>query len=108
MHYIQEKLLTVADTLSRASLSNSTTEILGSEIKYFVQTIESNYFISDYRLQQFQHKIKTDVSLKTLLTFIQNGWPKNQDQILETVCPSYTHRQELTYSNEIISKVQKC
>ena len=107
MHYVQEKLLTVADTLSRASLSNSTTKIQGSKIKCFVHTIESNYFISDYRLQQFQHKIKTDVSLKTLLTFIQNGWPKNQDQILETICPSYTCRQELTYSNEIIFKGTK-
>ena len=32
-------------------------------------------------------KQKTDESLQTLLTFIQNGWPKNPDQTPETVCP---------------------
>ena len=45
---------------------------------------------------------KTDESLQTLLTFTQNGWPKNRDEIPETVCPYYTRMQELTYSNGII------
>ena len=51
MHYIQGKLLTVADTLSRASLKESKPEIEESEITSHVHSIESNYLISDYRLQ---------------------------------------------------------
>ena len=77
MHYIQGKLLTVAETLSRASLNDCTPEIEDSEIECYVHVIESNYVTGDYRLQQFQHETKTDESLQTLLTFIQNGWPKN-------------------------------
>ena len=46
-----------------------------------MHVIESNYPISDYRMEQFQLEIKTDESFQTLLTFIQNGWPKNRDQI---------------------------
>ena len=77
MHYIQGKLLTAADALSRASLNDCTPEIEDSEIECYVHVIESNYVTGDYRLQQFQHETKTDESLQTLLTFIQNGWPKN-------------------------------
>ena len=73
MYYIQGKLLTVADTLSRASLNHSTPEIEDTEIKCYVHAIESNYLISDYRLQHFQHERKADESLQTLLVFIQNG-----------------------------------
>ena len=63
--------------------------------------------ISDYRLQQFQHKMKTEESLETLLAFIQNGWPKHRDQILETVHPYYTQKQELYIAMELFSKVQE-
>ena len=75
-HYIQGKLLAVADTLSRAFLNNSTPEIEDTEIKRWVHAIESNYLISDYRLQQFQHEKNPDESLQTLSVFLQNGWPK--------------------------------
>ena len=104
MHYIQGKLFTVADTLSRLSLNDNTSEIENTEIKCYVHAIESNYLISDYRLQQFQHETKIDVSLQILLVFIQNGWPKNRDRIPETVRPYYTHRREFTYSNGTIFK----
>ena len=39
-----------------------------------------------------------------MLTFIQNGWPKNRDQIAETVRPYYIHRHELKCINGIILK----
>ena len=45
MQYIQGKLLTVADTLSRASLNDSTPEIEDTEIKCYVHAIESNCLI---------------------------------------------------------------
>ena len=96
--------ITIAGTLSRASLNDITPEIDDTEIKCYVYAIESNYLINDYRLQQIQHEIKTNESLQALSAFIQNGWPKNQDQIPEKVRPYYTHRQELTYSNRIIFK----
>ena len=47
MNYIQGKLLTVVDTLSRASLNNNTPEIENTEIKWNVHTSESIYLISD-------------------------------------------------------------
>ena len=69
MHYIQGKLMTVADTLIWASPNDSSPETENTKIKCYVHAIESNYLISDYRLQQFQHETKTDESLQTLLVF---------------------------------------
>ena len=42
MHYIQGKLLTAADALSRASLNDGTPEIEDSEIECYAHAIESN------------------------------------------------------------------
>ena len=102
MHYIQEKLLTVADTLSRASLKDSKPEIEESEIISHVHSIESNYLISDYRLQQFKDETRKDETLQTLLKYIKHGWPKERDQLPEKIKPYYIHRQELTYSYGIV------
>ena len=82
--------LFVADTLSRASLNDSSPKIEDTEIKCYVHAIQSNYLISNYRLQQFQHETKTDEYLQTLLVFVQDDWPQNRDHIPETVHP-YTH-----------------
>ena len=54
MNYINGSLLTVADTLSRAPLKNKKSEIDNAEINCHVHLIESNYLISDFRLQQFK------------------------------------------------------
>ena len=102
MHYIQGKLLTVADTLSRASLKDSKPEIEESEIISHVHSIESNCLISDYRLQQFKDETRKDDTLQTLLKYIQHGWSKGRDQLPEKIKPYYIHRQELTYSNGIV------
>ena len=63
----------MAEKLSRASLNDSIFNIEDAEIKCYVHIIESNYLISDYRFQQFQHEMKTEESLQTLLAFIQDG-----------------------------------
>ena len=94
----------MADTLSRASLNDSILNIEAAEIKCYVHIIASNYLISDYRLQQFQHEMKTE-ELQTFLAFIQNGWPKHQDQILETVHSYYTQKQELCIALELFSGI---
>ena len=51
MHYMQGSLLTVADTLSRATLTDCQTEVDENELNCFVDSIISNYLISDSSLQ---------------------------------------------------------
>ena len=92
MHYIQGKLLTVADTLSRASLKDSKPEIEKSEIISHVHSIESNYLISDYRLQQFKDETRKDKTLQTLLNISNTdgqrreiNYQKKSNHIIYTV-----------------------
>ena len=58
MKYIEGSLLTVADTLSRAPLKNKKSEIDNAEITSHIYIYESNYLISDFRLQQFKDETK--------------------------------------------------
>ena len=58
MHYMQGSLLTVADTPSRATLTDCQTEVNENELSCFVYSIISNYLIGDSRLQQLQTRFK--------------------------------------------------
>ena len=58
MKYIEGSLLTVADTLSTAPLKNKKSEIDNAEITSHIYIYESNYLISDFRLQQFKDETK--------------------------------------------------
>ena len=63
-HYIQGSLLTVADALSTATLTDCQAEVNENELNCFVHFIISNYLISDSRLQQFQDKTQKDKTLR--------------------------------------------
>ena len=98
MHYIQGKLLTLVDTLSRTALNNNTPEIEDTEIRLCPhQWIQLSYYW---------------LKITTIPTWNKNQWISSNivsiyiipDQIPETVCPYSIHRQELTYSNGIIFK----
>ena len=45
--------------LSRAPLKDKKSEINNAEITSYIHLIESNYLISDFRLQQFKDKTKS-------------------------------------------------
>ena len=60
--------------------------------------------ISDFRLQQFKDETSCDETLQTLLTHIQNGWPKSKNDVPNLIRSYFIHRQDLSYSNGIIFK----
>ena len=72
MNYIKGSPLTITDTLSRAPLKHKKSEIDNAETSSYIHLIESNYLISDFRLQQFKDETKLDETLQTLLIHIQN------------------------------------
>ena len=60
--------------------------------------------ISDFRLQQFKDETKSDVTLQTLLTHIQNRWPRSKNDVPNFIRSYFIHQQDLTYGNGIIFK----
>ena len=104
MHYIKGKLLTVADTLSRASLKDTTPEIDEHELKYFVHSIMSNYLISDTRMEQFRKETELDETLQTLKNYITNGWPSKRKDVPNNIHSYYCVKGELSIIDELILK----
>ena len=102
MHYIQGSLLTVADTLSRATLIDCQTEVNENELNCFVHSIISNYLISDFRLQQFQDETQKDETLRTVIKFIQDGWPSEPSKLPPNVRLYFTYREDLCYFNGLV------
>ena len=90
MNYVKGSLLTVADTLSRTPLKDKS-EINNAEITSYIHLTESNYLISNFRLQQFRDETKSDKALQTLLTDIQNGWPKSKNDIPNLIRSYFIH-----------------
>ena len=83
--------MTVADTLSRTPLKDNKSEINNAEITSYIHLTESKYLISNFRLQQFRDETKSDKALQTLLTHIQNGWPKSKNDIPNLIRSYFIH-----------------
>ena len=83
--------MTVADTLSRTPLKDNKSEINNAEITSYIHLTESNYLISNFRLQQFRDETKSDKALQTLLTHIQNGWPKSKNDVPNLIRSYFIH-----------------
>ena len=107
MHYIQGNLLTVADTLSRASLKDANPEIPEEEIRLNVHSFISNCLISESRLKQFKVETENDDTLRTLRLFVENGWPAHRKDLPIHVRPYYNYRQELTVIDGVILKGER-
>ena len=105
MNHVKGSLLTVADTLSRAPLKNKMSEIDNAEITSHIHLTESNYLISDFRLQQFKDETKSDETVQTSLSHIQNKWGKSKNDVPNLIRSYFIHRQDfLTYINGIVFK----
>ena len=104
IHYMQGSLLTVADTLSRATLTDYQTEVNENELNCFVHSTISNYLISDSRLQQFQDETQKDETLWTVIKFIQYGWPSEPSKLPPNVCLYFTYHEDLCYINGLVLK----
>ena len=104
MHYIQGSLLTVADTLSRATLTDCQTEVNENELNCFAHSIISNYLISDSRLQQFQDKTQKDEILMRAIKLIEDGWPSEPSKFPPKVRLYFTYHQDLRYINGLVLK----
>ena len=104
MHYMQGSLLTVADTLSRANLTDCQTEVNENELNSFVHSIISNYLISHSRLQQFQDETQKDNTLRMVIQFIQDGWPSEPSRLPPNVRLYFTYREDLYYINGLVLK----
>ncbi|KAK9751509.1 hypothetical protein QE152_g4966 [Popillia japonica] len=78
------RLLYIADTLSRAFLSDQGLKS-DVEFEYAIHALTKYLPVSEQRKSQFKKEIQNDYQLKLVKTFCERGWPANQHQIPDCV-----------------------
>ena len=78
VNYVKGKDLHIADTLSRAQLSDSSTdESESEELELPVHTMIQNLPVSDVKKIQLQNATENDEQMQQLSRMIKTGWPAN-------------------------------
>ena len=93
----------VADTLSRAFLTDTQTEFEEFE------TVQSTDYlaVSDDRLKQIRNHLDADQAMCLLRDAILNGWPEDKHNAPPELLPYFKYRDELTISQDLIFKGNK-
>ena len=100
----------LADTLSRAYLSQSLTDPQRSETEEEVESIHAvDYLaISEQQLSEIKQETAKDPTLQTLKNVILRGWPENSCSVPKEVSVYFNVRDELAVQDGIIFKGQRC
>ncbi len=93
MKYIKGTSLTIPDTLSRASLPDSTPEIPESELSCYVHSVMSALPISAEKHAEIVNATSKDSTLLQLQSYVLQGWPKTRQEIRPVV---HTLTSEIT------------
>ena len=107
--YLPGKLLVTADTLSRATDPNRSSDQFSKslDVELYVSSIVSTMPFTDSRLSEVRDQTKTDPVLCTLKQVILDGWPNSKAQCDPDIVPFWNVRDELSVASDIIFKGSK-
>ena len=94
MNYEKGVNMVVTDTLSRATLSDSTPKIPEEEISHYVHTVKANLPISDSKFEQFVNETNADPTLQKLKEYVRSGWPNTRDEVVHSVKPYFNYHMK--------------
>ena len=104
VRYHPGKELVIADTLSRAFITDDTTDPILEE---FEINVLKTLPISEEKLKQFQDKTEDNPVLQDLKHTVENGWPTNKRAAPLTIAPYWNCRDEITISEGILFKGER-
>ena len=105
--YKPGKELYLADTLSRAHLSNCKSEEETLDLEYQAISMISSLAVSDDKLREIKEETKKDGTMQTLVKFINEGWPSHKDRLPKSLQPLWNYREELTEIEGVVFKSDK-
>ena len=85
--YRPGKELYLADTLSRAHLSNCKSEEETLDLDYQAISMISTLPVSDDQLKEIKEETKNDEIMLTLVKIINQGWPSHKDLLASSLQP---------------------
>lgn len=103
--YTPGKTLTIADTLSRSPLQN-TTEVTDthSEVECYIAAVVDNMPATPQTLETIRAATAADSDLQMVLKCVKSGWPEYVADIPLAIRDYYPVRDELSEYNGLITK----
>ena len=103
VHFKPGKEMYVADTLSRAYLTDG--NCVTSEDRFHVNMIEVS--MSENRLSEIRSKTESDSELCKLKQTVLEGWPDTRNEVPEEIKKYWNIRDEITIAEDILFKAAK-
>ena len=103
LSYKQGKLLKVADTLSRAQLSQTAEEISNEEMKSQFHLIYANLPCSDEILEE----VRQETSQDPVIRILRRGWPQSKKALPDNLKEYWNYRTEFSEIDGIVLKDQR-
>ena len=109
MRYKPGKEMIIADTLSRAYLTDKdiNNDQMNDEIEGFVHAVVNIIPVSEEGLEQIRKEIARDETMQILTSTIRTGWPETRKQVSCTIQDFWNYRDELTEIQGILLKQDK-
>ncbi len=110
MKYKPEKEMIIADTLSRAYLTDedsSQNSQIDDELEGYVHTVVNRIPASAEGLEEIRKETASDETMKTLTATIRRGWPESRKQVPNDIQDFWNYRDELSEVEGILLKQDK-
>ncbi|KAK7929206.1 hypothetical protein WMY93_005601 [Mugilogobius chulae] len=99
--HVPGKQLTVADTLSRNPLSNTSDCSTDNEVQVYLQSVVTNAPVSPQKLNDIRAATLHDEELTKVTSLIQNGWPSRQ-ALHPSLQGYYSARSQLSETDGLV------
>lgn len=102
--YKPGKYLYIADTLSRAALSEQTLKEVDQELDLHINMLISTLSVSQEKLKEIKEKSVKDEVLSQIITYCQNGWPEHKRCVSPSVKPYFDLKHQIYVIDNIVFK----
>ena len=94
----------LVDTLSRATLKDTTQTIPQNEATTYIHSIVHHFPVSDEMLKKIRHETSLDPTMQAISKYLSQGWPNNIHKVETLVHPYNKIRNELSKYEGLILK----
>lgn len=111
LKYVPGKEMYIADALSRMDVPNNKDimfdKTIEKDLAAQVCILNINMIEENVKLEEIAEETKTDQDFYMLKTYINQGWPKEYQEIPDTLKPFKKYSEELTVVDDILYKSNK-
>lgn len=100
--YKPGKEMVIADTLSRAALSEESLPLLDHEIEIHCNPVSLSLPVSDAKVDHIRKETIADETLVKLIQHYREGWPEVKKKIDPLVMPYFKNKNEIHVINGIV------